>query len=640
MFELSRNAFYRKLKEKEQSEPINDNEIIKYWEKIYNDDRPKSNFLFQELLSIIQPIENKNNIPIKNIYFENSIKNIANWKAPGTDCIYNYFIKYFTSTHTRFENIITEIINGYSSIDERLKRSKTILIAKKGEPSAKNLRPITLLNGMYKIITKNIAENLYHQLHDAKYFDIEQLGTFKNTQAAKEQFIFSEMLRKNNKNIKNAWLDIKKAFDSVDLDFLSKLIKILPIHENLKISLEEICKTSIIDLYYKGNKLTEIIATKGIKQGDSLSPLLFVTVMEIVTKNINKKCQKVRFRYKDNEVISINHLLFNDDIKIISNSKENMNKIIDKFKEILFIIGMELNLDKCGSYIKNKHIKNIIDKNNYYRYLGVEENNITNQKINKQLIKEEIIDRISKLMKTKLNAINLFKAINEYAISKISYYIGILNWTESEINDLDKSIRNELIKGKVHYRTANKERLYLERCNFGRGLKAVNTLHENILINIYNYFFKSNKKNCKRIDFLKEEIMKNKSPIFSINSHLKTKYNIDIDQMNYKELRKELDIRRIENIKEKINKKKIHCNLFKYLENKNIDIKRSALWLTNPICNPREEGIYCFMQDENMLKKKQETKKCPFCKEKKLSQMHLATRCGGLLEHHYTERHN
>ena len=92
---------------------------------------------------------------------------------------------------------------------------------------------------------------------------------------------------------------------------------------------------------------------------------------------------------------------------------------------------------------------------------------------NKAIVRRMIRERVRNLCQTDLMAKNLFKAINEYAISSINYYVGILHYTEKDFKDLDNDIRRELSEAAATRRSANTERLYLPRTELGRDLTNI-----------------------------------------------------------------------------------------------------------------------------------------------------------------------
>ena len=99
-----------------------------------------------------------------------------------------------------------------------------------------------------------------------------------------------------------------------------------------------------------------------------------------------------------------------------------------------------------------------------YKYLGITET--ATSSISKETfikVRDEIINRTRRLCETKLNSKNLFKGINEHAISVINYHIGVLKLEPSDFTKLDDEIRKVLMDYKIHLQPANKERLYLPR---------------------------------------------------------------------------------------------------------------------------------------------------------------------------------
>ena len=59
----------------------------------------------------------------------------------------------------------------------------------------------------------------------------------------------------------------------------------------------------------------------------------------------------------------------------------------------------------------------------------------------KRSMKKEYIRRVKKTLSSKLNAGNVIKAINSWAVSLLRYSGGIVNWTKSELAELDRKTR-------------------------------------------------------------------------------------------------------------------------------------------------------------------------------------------------------
>ena len=66
------------------------------------------------------------------------------------------------------------------------------------------------------------------------------------------------------------------------------------------------------DLTFCGKSLGEISIKRGIFQGDSLSPLLFIIALVPMSMIL----RKVTYAYEFKSVVKLNHLLFMDDLKL------------------------------------------------------------------------------------------------------------------------------------------------------------------------------------------------------------------------------------------------------------------------------------------------------------------------------------
>ena len=108
-----------------------------------------------------------------------------------------------------------------------------------------------------------------------------------------------------------------------------------------------------------------------------------------------------------------------------------------------------------------------------YKYLGIiERGDIAHEEM-KQKTRKEYIDRVRKVMKSKLNGGNVIKAINTWTIPLIRYGAGIIDWTKNEIDEIDRKTRKMLnMYGGLHPKS-NVDRLYLKRENGGRRLISV-----------------------------------------------------------------------------------------------------------------------------------------------------------------------
>ena len=178
---------------------------------------------------------------------------------------------------------------------------------------------------------------------------------------------------------------------------------------------------------------------RGIFQGDSLSPLLFVICMIPLSQILRKL--KSGYVLKKGE--KLNHLLFMDDLKIFTKIEPEINRLISTVQIISNDIGMEFGIKKCGVLVlkrgtvlssevvempNGERIREV--EKNGYRYLGILQYNKIKENKMKENFRREYLRRTKLIMKSRLNGRNKIIAINTSAVSLIRYGAGIAKWTK------------------------------------------------------------------------------------------------------------------------------------------------------------------------------------------------------------------
>lgn len=95
---------------------------------------------------------------------------------------------------------------------------------------------------------------------------------------------------------------------------------------------------------------------KGIKQGDSLSPLLFILVMNKLLRNTRERTKRIQtvIGYQNLEPVKIDTLMYADDIVLIADSKRKMQRLIDIWTEEIEELKMEINIEKTKLMVINE----------------------------------------------------------------------------------------------------------------------------------------------------------------------------------------------------------------------------------------------------------------------------------------------
>jgi hypothetical protein len=194
------------------------------------------------------------------------------------------------------------------------------LIPKSSKPvNFNDFRPIALCNFMYKVISKTIANRLKDTL--AKCISFEQFGFLKDrliydAVGITQESLHSAKLKKLNAVILK--LDLKRAYDSVSWQYLYLLLDQIGL-DRLNKSWIMGCLTSVNTTVLVNGTPTDFFRChRGLRQGCPMSPMLFLLVIEALSRMINQAVETGTFKgLKVAPGIHISHLLFVDDVLIL-----------------------------------------------------------------------------------------------------------------------------------------------------------------------------------------------------------------------------------------------------------------------------------------------------------------------------------
>ena len=157
------------------------------------------------------------------------------------------------------------------------------------------------------------------------------------------------MVMMNNKrrktNLSMAWIDYKKAFDMMPHSWLIECLEIYGAEENTITFLKNTMPNWKTILTSSETRLAEVNIRRGIFQGDSLSPLLFIVAM-ISMKSVLERME-VGYHLKKGG-IRINHLMFMDDIKLFGRGTKEIDSFVQTVRIVSGDIRMEFGIEKCA----------------------------------------------------------------------------------------------------------------------------------------------------------------------------------------------------------------------------------------------------------------------------------------------------
>ena len=276
-----------------------------------------------------------------------SLKNMSNNKSPGPDGFTTEFYKFFWNDLGFF--LIRAINEGYKngelSITQRQGVITCIPKGNKDKLYLKNWRPISLLNTSYKIASASIALRLKNTL--PTIINDDQTGFLRGRYIGENiRLIYDLMfyLEKNHKPGMLLLIDFEKAFDSVDWGFILKVMKYFNFGPSFIKWIQTFYNKIESCVSINGHLSDWFTLSRGCRQGDPLSPYIFILCAEILAVLIRNDSN-----IKGITIGSREHKLsqYADDTSILlDGSKTSLENTIKVLKFYAEISGLKINLDK------------------------------------------------------------------------------------------------------------------------------------------------------------------------------------------------------------------------------------------------------------------------------------------------------
>ena len=285
---------------------------------------------------------------------ECAIKEIGPLKAPGPNGMPPLFYQtYWSDVGMDITQAVLSCLNS-GSILKSINHTFIALIPKVKNPErVSEFRPISLCNVIYKIVSKVIANRLKPMLKNIisetqSAFIVERLIT-DNILIAYESLHHMKTSYTGKTGFKALKLDMSKAYDRVEWVFLEKILLKLGFHISWVSLIIECISTVSYSILVNGEPQGMISPTRGIRQGDPLSPYLFL----FCAKGLNTILRRVA----DNGEIhgfslcrrgpKLTHLFFADDCLLFCRSTlEECEKIKELLATYEVVSGQVVNKEK------------------------------------------------------------------------------------------------------------------------------------------------------------------------------------------------------------------------------------------------------------------------------------------------------
>ena len=216
--------------------------------------------------------------------------------APGPDGLHAGFFQFFWPTVGA--SVVQEVQKIFSEkrVPRYLNETLIALILKiQGPETFGNYRPISFCNTVYKIFTKLIVNRIRPLLD--MIISRSQTTFVPGRRGTDNAIIVQELVHtiskaKGKEGYLAIKIDLEKAYDKLEwgsirdrlisANFPSKLVEVI-------MSCISSVSTSIL---FNGGKLEPILPSRGIRQGDPLSPYLFILCLDYLGQLIHDKCEE------------------------------------------------------------------------------------------------------------------------------------------------------------------------------------------------------------------------------------------------------------------------------------------------------------------------------------------------------------
>ncbi|GJT45976.1 RNA-directed DNA polymerase, eukaryota, reverse transcriptase zinc-binding domain protein [Tanacetum coccineum] len=203
----------------------------------------------------------------------------------------------------------------------------------------------------WNLIEGDVVEAVNHFFNNGFRHSGVQSAFIANRQILDGPFILNEIIhwcKAKKKQTLIFKVDFEKAFDSVRWDFLDDVLKNLGFGSRWRDWIQSCLNSSKGSILVNGSPTSEFQYFKGLKQGDPLSPFLFILVMESLHLSFQKVVNAGLYKgvVLDNS-LQISHLFYADDVVFIGQwCDSNISTIIRVLDCFFQASGMRINLYK------------------------------------------------------------------------------------------------------------------------------------------------------------------------------------------------------------------------------------------------------------------------------------------------------
>ena len=440
-----------------------------------------------------EKIEADRNIEEKEL--KETLDRVSAGKTPGIDGIEKEFLtRYWRMIGTTIADAAAIFVDK-EKLNNFLDRG-LIKVIQKGDTTGETLnnwRPITLLSQIYKLISGVVAGRMKKLL--SKLISGCQKA-YQNTANIGEIILdIIETIAICNYHKKPAvilLIDFSKAFDSISHAYIYETLKFFNFGDYFIKIVKTMLTGRTCTVMIDGYETKPFNIERGVPQGDTASPYLFILVLEILLLRImlDERVTKIKlntpnYSKEDGGDLDIPVLqCFADDMTcVIEETEKNLVMMKSIFEEFAALSGLEINEKKTkvirvGSKLDD--LKPLTNKVKFaytkdFRLLGVDlDNKLSKLWKNFEERKKKIRKKIAIWRKLNLSEIGNLIISKTFMISQLGYLLSMMECPKDLMEEIQVDIDRFIFRTGGNPWMA-KERRYLTPAQGGMGAIHIET---------------------------------------------------------------------------------------------------------------------------------------------------------------------
>ncbi|GLT41649.1 hypothetical protein SLA2020_156960 [Shorea laevis] len=283
------------------------------------------------------------------------MKGLKSPRPDGTPTL--FYQRHWDAVAGTFLEFVNQALSS-GVFDSSLTKAYVALISKEDSlDTIQKFRPISLLNVAYKVLSKLIVNRLRPLLQGI--IDPWQ-SSFLAGKSTIDNIILTQEAVHSMKRLKGGRgdmvlkIDLHKAFDNINWDFLPQVLLDFNVPHQL-VNLIMFSVTYVqLSVLWNGEPLPYFSPQRGLRQGDPLSPYLFILVMEKMAQMIQRRvAAKVWKPFTlSRGGISLSHLFYANDLMLFAHaSRAQLDVIMDCLDQFSKSLGLVLNLQKSKLFL-------------------------------------------------------------------------------------------------------------------------------------------------------------------------------------------------------------------------------------------------------------------------------------------------